>query len=116
LRSFCPKCDPRHELPGPDRRRGPGGQRQGGGLRLRRGIRVDGDSFDGRHPLAAPAYEFGRRHEFERAARHADTALQITPRCTIAAIALARVRLREQRFVPNEAMAQLLELDCAQRP
>lgn len=62
---------------------------------------------------AALAFELERRHELERAARHAETALRFSPRNAIAAIALARVRLREQRYGEAEIAARIGTSDAS---
>jgi len=56
---------------------------------------------------AALAFELERRHELERAARHAETALRLAPRNAVAAVALARVMLRERRYEDAEGTARL---------
>jgi tetratricopeptide (TPR) repeat protein len=62
---------------------------------------------------AALAFELERMHELGRATAHAQDALRLSPRNAIAAIALARVRLREGRYEDAEATARIAAGDAS---
>ncbi len=62
---------------------------------------------------AGLAFELERRHELERAARHAADALRIAPGNAIAAVTMARVMLREGRYAEAAAAASTASADAS---